>query len=243
MSETWFIADVHLQTTQITGFLAFLTQQVSCVERLYILGDLFEVWIGDDEDDPNYQRVLETLQQLIQQGVQVAVMPGNRDFLLGTGFATATGCQLLVDPTVIELYQEPILLMHGDTLCTQDLSYQEFRKKVRDPHWQQQFLAQPLRQRRVLAQQARQQSQTYTQELTEEISDVSPAAVVSAFTTYPVRHLIHGHTHRPAVHQLSIENTPVWRWVLGAWHAQRGFVLRCTPNRWRLVHVEHLPSY
>ena len=237
MIETLFIADLHLQNTrpsQLTTFLKFLSERVPKAEALYILGDLFEVWVGDD--DVSYQPILTALHNLTSSGIPVFILPGNRDFLLSEGFIANTGCQLLADPTVIHLYGVPTLLMHGDTLCTKDTAYQKFRQQVRTLQWQQQFLAQPLAQRYQLAQQAREHSQTYTQTLTDELADVAMEAVIAEMTNYDVRHLIHGHTHKPTLQQLTIAGQTGWRWVLGAWDDQGGMMLRCSAKSWQLVH-------
>lgn len=233
MTETLFIADLHLRPAQLTTYLTFLREQVPHLDALYILGDLFDIWVGDD--DTAYQAVLTALRDLTTQGIPIFILPGNRDFLLGVGFSANTGCQLLPEETVIHLYGEPTLLMHGDTLCTKDVAYQTFRQQVRNPQWQQRFLAQPLAQRYQLAQQAREHSQTYTQTLANDIADVTMDAVVSVMTTHHVRHLIHGHTHRPILQQLTIAEQTAWRWVLGAWDDQGGVILRCSPTRWQLI--------
>ncbi len=240
MPETLFIGDLHLDSKRPTIrdlCLKFLASRARQAEALYILGDLFEVWLGDDDDDPHYHSILEALHQLTTAGVAVSVMPGNRDFLLGADFVKKTGCQLLPDPTVIELYGVPTLLMHGDALCTQDIDYQSFRQKVRNPTWQQQFLAQPLEQRRLLAQQARTYSQTKTQITAEAIMDVTTEAVIDALETHQVYQLIHGHTHRAGVYHLNVKDQPACRWVVGEWQPQKAIILSCTPSGCQLVHV------
>ena len=233
MPETLFIADLHLDSkwpTKTDLSLKFLAGRARQAETLYILGDLFEVWLGDDDDDPNHQLILGALHQLTMAGVAVSVMHGNRDFLLGKDFAKFTGCQLITDPSVIELYGVPTLLMHGDTLCTRDIDYQQFRQRVRQPLWQQQFLAQPLEQRRLLAKQVRTYSQTKTQTTAEVIMDVTTEAVISALEAQGVHQLIHGHTHRAGQHHLEINGLPAYRWVVGAWQQQGATILSCTPS-------------
>ncbi|HDN25983.1 MAG TPA: UDP-2,3-diacylglucosamine diphosphatase [Thioploca sp.] len=241
MSETLFIADLHLdpkRPTPLALCLDFLAGRARQAEALYILGDLFEVWLGDDEDEPTYQQVLTALHNLTASGVPVFIMHGNRDFLLGEGFVAATGCQLLDEDHLIDLYGTPTLLMHGDSLCTLDVEYQAFRQQVRNPQWQKQFLAQPLAQRRRLAQQARAYSQTKAQNTAEAIMDVTPEAVISAFLALEkpgVYHLIHGHTHRPAVHQLTVNGQTAYRRVVGDWRDNSAVILICAQDGCQLV--------
>ena len=238
MSETLFIADLHLDPKQplsLAGCLEFLASRAQNADALYILGDLFEVWLGDDEDEPAYQPVLMALHDLNISGIPVFVMRGNRDFLLGAGFAEISGCQLIDDHHVINLYGTPTLLMHGDTLCTLDIDYQAFRQQVRNPQWQQQFLAQPLSQRRILAQQARTYSQAKIKTTAAAIMDVTPEAVISILEKYNVYHLIHGHTHRPAVHQLQVNGKMAYRRVVGDWHSNSAVIHSCTASGCQLV--------
>jgi UDP-2,3-diacylglucosamine hydrolase len=238
MPETLFIADLHLDPRRpisFTRFKEFLAGRARQADALYILGDLFEVWLGDDEDEPTYQQIKTALHDLTCSGVSVFVMHGNRDFLLGAGFVEATACQLIDDPLVIDLYGTPTLLMHGDTLCTRDVDYQTFRQQVRHPQWQKQFLAQPLAQRRILAQQARAKSQAKTQATGEEIMDVTPDAVMKILETHGVYHLIHGHTHRPAVHQLTVNGQTAYRRVLGDWRDDGAIILSCTADACQLI--------
>ncbi|EDN68467.1 UDP-2,3-diacylglucosamine hydrolase [Beggiatoa sp. PS] len=199
------------------------------------MGDLFEVWVGDDEDEPIYQEILTALHHLTTGGVPVFVMHGNRDFLLGKDFAIATGCQLIDEPYFIDLYGIQALLMHGDSLCTLDIEYQAFRQQVRNPAWQAQFLAQPLAQRRKLAQQARAYSMTKGQTTAEAIMDVTPEAVISVLETAGVYALIHGHTHRPAEHQLEVNGQIAYRWVVGDWQDDTAIIFSCTPENGQLI--------
>lgn len=238
MSETLFIADLHLAPNRphlLSLCLDFLAHRAQKADALYILGDLFEIWLGDDDDTPTYPDVLKALHNLTGNNVPIFVMHGNRDFLLGEGFVAATGCQLLSEPVVIDLYGTPTLLMHGDTLCTLDVDYQAFRQQVRHPKWQAQFLAQPLAQRRILAQQARAKSQAKMQTTTEEIMDVTPEAVISALETHGVYHLIHGHTHRPAIHQVTINGQTAIRRVVGDWRDNSAKIIRSTPEGCQLI--------
>ncbi|TVR62509.1 MAG: UDP-2,3-diacylglucosamine diphosphatase [Candidatus Competibacteraceae bacterium] len=237
---TLFISDLHLEPTRpaITAlFLDFLQGRARRAEALYILGDLFEAWIGDDDDTELGGVVADALRALSDSGVPLFFIHGNRDFLLGPRFAAASGMQLLPETTVIELAGEPILLMHGDTLCTDDTEYQKFRARVRAPAWRAQTLALPLAQRRVLASQLRETSRQATQGKAAEITDVNPAAVDAALRAHGVRHLIHGHTHRPGLHEWTLDGRPARRTVLGDWFAQ-GSVLRHDADGWRL---ENLP--
>jgi len=230
---TLFISDLHLDPArpQITRlFGEFLDGQAREADALYILGDLFEAWVGDDDPSETGAFVAEKLKALVDSGVPVSFMHGNRDFLLGEAYAQRAGMTLLEDPTRIDLYGKPALLMHGDTLCTDDVAYQQFRAHTRDPAWQAQFLSQPLAARLAFAQQARAASQARQGELREAgtmetITDVSPAAVDAAFAAHGVDTIIHGHTHRPAIHNLVVDGRPRRRIVLGDWYEQ-GSVLR-----------------
>ncbi len=220
---TLFISDLHLDDTrpQITDlFASFLAEKARGADALYILGDLFESWIGDDDDAPLARRVAEGLRGLRDSGVPIHFMHGNRDFLLGVDFAERAGMTLLTDPTVVDLHGERTLLMHGDTLCTDDVEYQKFRTLVRNPVWQAQFLGKPLAERRAFAAQARGESRKQTAMKAAEIMDVNPDAVESAMRTHGVRRLIHGHTHRPATHRFDLDGAAAERIVLGDWYEQ-----------------------
>jgi UDP-2,3-diacylglucosamine hydrolase len=227
------VSDLHLDAARpaITEcFLRFLCTDAASARALYILGDLFEAWVGDDETTEPAQAVRAGLRGMTQGGVPVFFLRGNRDFLIGPRFAAETGLQLLPDPAVVALYGQPTLLMHGDLLCTDDLAYQSFRNQVRDPAWQVQFLAQPLPARQAFAAQARAASQIHQQGLQqarqlEAITDVNEDAVRSTLQRYGVTRLIHGHTHRPAIHPLRLGTRSAQRIVLGDWYAQ-GSVLR-----------------
>jgi len=229
-----FISDLHLSPERpaISAlFLDFLRGRARQATALYILGDLFEYWIGDDlAGNPEVAPLLAALRELTASGVPVYVMHGNRDFLLGAGFEQATGCRLLPDPSVIDLYGERVLLMHGDTLCTDDVEYQKFRAMVRDPRWVRQFLDKSVPERLAMVREVREVSKTATATKKPEIMDVNPAAVQAAFRQHGVRHLIHGHTHRPGEHRLSLDGAEVQRTVLGDWYEQ-GSVLTCTADR------------
>ncbi|BBP01780.1 UDP-2,3-diacylglucosamine diphosphatase [Sulfuriferula nivalis] len=229
-SHSLFISDLHLCESRPNinqQFFDFLTQTAIHADALYILGDLFEYWLGDDTlDQPLNQQVATALKQLTATGVKLYFMHGNRDFLIAQDFAVLSGATLLPDPSLIDLYGTPTLLMHGDTLCTDDVKYLAFRNQVRNPVWQHQFLAQPLATRIALAQQARKQSESDKQEKSSEIMDVNDAAVTAVLTEYNYPRLIHGHTHRSAVHNHNIDGHMCQRWVLTDWYEHGGY-LRC----------------
>lgn len=226
---TLFISDLHLdaERPQITRlFGEFVDGEARRADALYILGDLFEAWVGDDDPSETGAFVAAKLRALADSGVPVFFMRGNRDFLLGEDFARRAGLSILPDPAVVDLHGRPALLMHGDLLCTDDVAYQQFRTQTRDPKWQDQFLAQPLAARLAFARQARAASKAHqsglqAQGTMETITDVSPATVAETFRRYGIDRIIHGHTHRPAVHEADGRT----RIVLGDWYEQ-GSVLR-----------------
>jgi UDP-2,3-diacylglucosamine hydrolase len=223
-----FVSDVHLDASApaaIEQFLSFLDTHAKNAEALYILGDLFEVWIGDDEADADKKVVAAALRALTTRGVACFVLHGNRDFLLGRGFCDATGCRLLPDPVVAEFDGERVLLTHGDALCVDDHSYQELRSVVRTAPWQRRFLALPLSDRELLANQARAGSRQHTSRTIPKIMDVNSDAVAQAFRVAGVRRMIHGHTHRPDIHDTVIDGTPAQRIVLGAWYEQGSYLV------------------
>lgn len=220
---TLFISDLHLcdQQPQITrSFIQFCQKQARDARALFILGDFFEYWLGDDAVDKTANVAKEALQALSAAGTQLYFMAGNRDFLLGQAYAGACGMHLLCEPHVIELGGEPVLLVHGDAECTDDAAYQQVRKQFRNPQWQQQFLAMPIEQRIEFARQARQASQQHTQNSEQMIMDVNQQAIDGLYRTHQVKTLIHGHTHRPAVHRQGDR----LRIVLGDWHQQISYL-------------------
>lgn len=220
---TYFIADLHLceQQPQISRlFVQFCRDQACHAQALYILGDFFEYWLGDDSLDKTAQVVQKELSILSEQGVEIYFMAGNRDFLLGQEYANSCGIQIIDEPTVIDLYGENVLLIHGDAECTDDLSYQKVRTLFRSPQWQQQFLNMGIEQRMDFAEKARQQSQQHTQNTTAEIMDVNQTAIEDLYTKHQVKTIIHGHTHRPAIHQAHGKQ----RIVLGDWHHQCSYL-------------------
>ena len=239
MPRTLFISDLHLDNSRphITRlFLDFLKTRASGSDALYILGDLFEAWVGDDDQSLINQSVCQGLSQCSASGTPVFVMHGNRDFLLGKQFAEQGNCTLLPDPSRIDLYGIPTLLMHGDQLCTDDHEYQAFRETVRNPQWQAMFLKRPLEERRAIAVEMRTASQEKTSGKAEAIMDVNQAAVIRVMTENQVPKLIHGHTHRPAVHELLVSGVPAQRLVLGDWYEQ-GSILECSPTGCQLQSI------
>ena len=202
-------------------FLSFLEQCAPRARRLFILGDLFEAWLGDDVNEDYSNTVISALQQLHQQGTDIAIMHGNRDFLLGPEFVNQSGCQLIDDPTIIDLNNERVLLSHGDSLCTDDHDYQTFRQQIRNPEFQQQLLALSIEQRQQQARQYRELSKTATRQKAQDIMDVNADAVTQMMNKHQVNCLIHGHTHRPAIHALADNKQRI---VLGDW-GQTGSVL------------------
>ncbi|MCK0164535.1 UDP-2,3-diacylglucosamine diphosphatase [Marinobacter sp. S6332] len=217
---TLFISDLHMEESRpdITGaFLKFLESKAQGAEQLYILGDFFEAWIGDDERTPLQDQAAEALRAVSDSGTDIFLMHGNRDFLLGEDFCARAGATLLDDPTHIDLYGTPSLLMHGDSLCTADVEYQKFRAKIRNPQMQKMLLARPLEDRQQMARQLREMSMATNQGKAEDIMDVTPEDVVRTMESYNVPLLIHGHTHRPAVHSLEVNGETAKRIVLGDW--------------------------
>lgn len=227
-----FISDLHLDSSRpgvTEAFLQFLDKRASRASALYILGDLFELWLGDDDDDPFAAQVINALRNIADGGTALFFIHGNRDFLIGEQFSQRAGITLLDEHCVIDLFGEPTLIMHGDTLCTLDHDYQRFRAQVRQAGWQQQILAKSLPERRALAQQVRQQSSTMNSRKPQDIMDVSPDEVSRIMQEYGVRRLIHGHTHRPTRHALTVDGHVAERIVLGDWDSQ-GWCLQATED-------------
>ncbi|MFW5825138.1 MAG: UDP-2,3-diacylglucosamine diphosphatase [Marinobacter sp.] len=217
---TRFISDLHLEESRpdITrAFLRFLEEKAMGIDALYILGDFFEAWIGDDERTPLQNQVAEALSGVSDSGTALFLMHGNRDFLIGEDFCARCGAELLPEPAVVDLYGTPTLLMHGDSLCTADVEYQKFRTNMRNQQWQQMFLQRPLADRQMVARQLREISMAKNQGKTEAIMDVTPEEAIREMEAHKVQRLIHGHTHRPAVHRLTVNGKPARRIVLGDW--------------------------
>ncbi len=229
MAHSIFVSDLHLCPSRPAinqTFFDFLRGPAARAEALYILGDLFEYWAGDDDDDEFNGSVLSALRTLSDSGVALYLMHGNRDFLIGERFGAACRARLLPDPILLTLYGTPTLLMHGDTLCTEDTGYQQFRAKVRNPEFQQQFLTQPVTTRKEIIAGLRAENTEKKQLKSEAIMDVTPAAVEAVLREYRYPRLIHGHTHRPARHQHVVDGHQCERWVLADWYT-RGSYLAC----------------
>lgn len=227
--STLFISDLHLsgEREEITQlFITFLNERASAADALYILGDLFEVWPGDDLIQPDYEESIVALRTASANGLPIYIMPGNRDFLMAEEFAELSDTAVIQDPTIIDLYGTPTLLMHGDTLCTDDVDYQAFREMVRSDDWKKQFFALPDEERLAMTTKYRKVSKKETAKKKMEIMDVNQDAVEKAMLEHHIQHLIHGHTHRPAIHNFNIESTDYQRIVLGDWFEQ-GSVLVC----------------
>ncbi len=232
MPATLFISDLHLSGERPAineRFFEFLRTQAARAAALYVLGDLFEYWIGDDEldaagGDPLARRVAEALGEVSHRGVSVAFMHGNRDFLVGRRFGQASGARLLEDPSVEEIGGVRTLLMHGDTLCTDDHDYQAWRRTARSREWQQAFLAKSLAERRTALQALREKSKEVVAAKPAEIMDVNATAVREALRAHGLTRLVHGHTHRPARHALEVDGRHCERWVLPDWYERGGYL-------------------
>ncbi|NIP45320.1 MAG: UDP-2,3-diacylglucosamine diphosphatase [Gammaproteobacteria bacterium] len=221
--RTLFVSDVHLNSARagiVKAFLEFLDQKARHADALFILGDLFDEWLGDDDDKAPHPEVCDALAALTASGLPVSVVHGNHDFLLGKRFAARSGCTLLGDHTVIDLYGTPALIMHGDTLCTRDVKYQTFRKVTRNVLLQKLFLSMSLAKRAERAASIRSQSKQDVALKPDDIMDVTAEAVDAMLRRHGVRHLIHGHTHRPAIHDFVLDGERATRIVLGDWYEQ-----------------------
>lgn len=227
-----FISDLHLAGERPGAgerFFRFLDEEAARAGALYVLGDLFEYWAGDDEladpaGDPLATAVARGFRRLVDSGVPVHFMHGNRDFLAGGGFLRASGAQLLQDPSVLRLGRESVAVLHGDTLCTDDTAYQAWRQKARSTDFQREFLARPLAERHRIIGGMRAESKQITAATAAEIMDVNSEAVRDAFRRLDVRLLIHGHTHRPARHEIEVDGRRRERWVLPDWYGPGGYL-------------------
>jgi UDP-2,3-diacylglucosamine hydrolase len=219
-----FISDLHLAEVRPEAnerFFRFLEETAAGADALYVLGDLFEYWIGDDDlDAPFNAIVVGFFRHLTAAGTRLYFMHGNRDFLVGERFAAATGAELLADPTVVD----GVLLMHGDTLCTDDLDYQRWRSTARSPAWQREFLAKPVAERSAMVHGLREKSKEVIQAKPADIMDVNEEAVRQAFRRYGVTRLVHGHTHRPGMHRIDVDGRRCERWVLPDWYGRGGYL-------------------
>ena len=225
---TLFISDLHLEADRPDigkQFLEFIARDAAEADDLYILGDLFEAWVGDDDPNTHYFAIKRALRKLTDSGIPVYFMHGNRDFMVGKGFANETGVKILSDPYKVTMYGQKTLLSHGDALCIDDVQYQRVRKMVRDPDWQATMRAKPLKERLRIAKEARRQSLEQTINKSLEIMDVNQGEVERVIQEHGVDVLLHGHTHRPAIHDVVLGNRKAKRIVLGDWYTQ-GSVVR-----------------
>lgn len=216
----YFISDLHLEESRpdITqAFLQFMDAAQKDASALYILGDFFESWIGDDENTELQLSIKKRLKAFTDAGPSLFFMHGNRDFLIGALFAEETGAKILPDPSIVQLNNEPVLLMHGDSLCTGDTGYMKFRATIRNPSFLEPFLKRPIEERRITAQQLRAMSQANNQSKNTEIMDVTPEEVITEMRNHQIKTLIHGHTHRPEIHTIEIDQQPAQRIVIGDW--------------------------
>lgn len=229
MSHSLFISDLHLCISRpnITqAFIKLLKNQAPAADALYILGDFFEYWAGDDDiNNPDFAEIIDALRTLSFKGTPIFLMHGNRDFLIAEKFASTSHVSLIADPTLLELYGKKVLLSHGDSLCTDDISYQAFRKQVRGTEWQQHFLNQPLEQRKSQIESLRKRSELEKSGKSESIMDVNAEAVVEFIRHFQHPDIfIHGHTHRPGKHIISADNKITERWVLADWYGHGSYL-------------------
>lgn len=233
---TLFISDLHLEAGRPEigeQFLSFLGNEARDAEALYILGDLFEVWLGDDDPNPYYTSMKVAIRELTDSGVPVFFMHGNRDFTIGDIFSGETGVEILDDPVIVDLYGQSVLLSHGDALCTDDVQYQQVRAMTRNPEWQAMMLAKSIEERIAFSIQARKDSMAHSNSVSAEIMDVNLEAVVATLRQHGTSIMLHGHTHRPAIHDVDLGNRLATRIVLGDWFEQ-GSVVRWDENGPRL---------
>ncbi len=234
MASSLFIADLHLDPEHpgpAAAFRRLLEQQVVRADALYILGDLFEAWVGDDDLAlPFHAEIAARLKHVAATGVEIYLLPGNRDFLAGEELARAAGLTILPDPTRIDLYGTPTLLAHGDAWCTDDAQYQALRTRLRQPAWRNEFLAKPLAERRAFATALREHSEQAKADKRPEIMDVNRDAIEEAFRLHNVSRIIHGHTHRPDHHLHTLDGLPRERWVLPDWYDSSGGFLSCSTS-------------
>ncbi|MDD2742748.1 MAG: UDP-2,3-diacylglucosamine diphosphatase [Rhodocyclaceae bacterium] len=222
----FFISDLHLSPRSPGAtrlFLQFLAERARQAEALYILGDLFETWIGDDDmDDPFHAEIIAGLRQASDAGLAISIMHGNRDFLLGSDFAHASGARLLNDPHLLSTAEWQFVLSHGDALCLDDAAYMAFRAQVRNPEWQAAMLAKPLTERRAIAAHMREVSESSQRDKDNPYTDLQAAATDDFLREHGYATFIHGHTHQPARHDHIVDGIHVERWVLADWHEDRG---------------------
>ncbi|MDH4126083.1 MAG: UDP-2,3-diacylglucosamine diphosphatase [Gammaproteobacteria bacterium] len=226
--STLFVSDLHLEAERPdigNQFIEFLKNEAMEADELYILGDLFEAWVGDDDPNTHYAKIKMAIRKVVDKGVPVYFMHGNRDFMIGRRFANETGVEILNDPYPVDMYGQKALLSHGDALCTDDQQYQRVRVMTRNPDWQASILAKPLKERLRIAEEARRQSLERTLNMSMDIMDVNQDEVRRVIIEHGVDVLLHGHTHRPGVHNIDLGNRKAQRIVLGDWYRQ-GSVVR-----------------
>ena len=218
-----FISDLHISESQpeiANQFIDFLDNCAQNSDALYILGDLFEYWIGDDNPDPYYKDIILCLNKYITNGIPTYFIHGNRDFLIGEKFSKDTGIKILKDPSIIKINEERVLISHGDIFCTDDHEYQATRRVTRDPEWQKMMLKKSIREREDFALKVREKSKQSTKYLDENITDVNKKEINETFKNNNLAKIIHGHTHKPGIHNMLLDNTPHQRIVLGDWYEQ-----------------------
>ena len=240
---TFFISDIHIseQYPEIgEQLIDFLENQAQQSDALYILGDLFEYWLGDDDTNHEYKKIQSALKLFTGTKTPTYFMHGNRDFLIGETFANETGITILSDPSIIDLYGEKVLISHGDIFCTDDIEYQSNRKQTRDPNWQKMILGKSLKERKKLACEARKKSSMHTQQTKELLMDVNQSEINKTFKKYSLNQIIHGHTHKPAIHNSMINGELYKRIVLGDWYEQ-GSVLKWDQSGPELVTLNRAP--
>lgn len=226
--STLFVSDLHLEADRPDigdQFVQFLKTEAMDADDVYILGDLFEAWVGDDDPNSHYATIKMAIRKVVDKAIPVYFMHGNRDFMIGRQFANETGVEILKDPYPVAMYGQKTLLSHGDALCTDDVQYQRVRRMTRDPDWQASMLAKPLKERLRIAEEARRQSLEQTLNLSMNIMDVNQDEVKRVIRKHRVDVLLHGHTHRPGIHTIDLGNRKAKRIVLGDWH-KHGSVLR-----------------
>jgi len=234
---TFFISDIHISAEQpeiCKQLIDFLENQAQESEALYILGDLFEYWLGDDDPNPEYKKIKLALRKFSNKNIPTYFLHGNRDFLIGELFAHETNITILPDPSIIELYNDKILISHGDIFCTDDIQYQHIRKQTKDPNWQKMILKKSLKERKKFAYEARRKSLKHIQDANEILMDVNQTEINKTFKKYGLNKIIHGHTHKPAIHNSMINGESCKRIVLGDWYEQ-GSVLEWNQSGPKLI--------
>mgnify|MGYP001208570986 CR=1 FL=1 len=237
---TVFLSDIHVSDDhpEISEHLKeFLLEEASKTNIIYILGDLFEYWLGDDDPNPSFNEIKNLLKRLSDKNISIFFIHGNRDFLIGESFAEVTGCQILHDPHVIDLFGKKVLISHGDIFCTDDKEYQLFRNQTRDPAWKESILSKSLCFREEFAKQARLESSKHTSSKKNEIMDVNKDEILKMYEKYNVDIIIHGHTHRPAIHDIFYNGRSYQRIVLGDWYEQ-GSILKCNQTGFDLIQLD-----